>query len=294
MKKTTLSVFALLLTIWTFGQININDLKRTKGIWKKKGEKTGFTGSFVEYFDNGKIKGKGDFKNGLLEGQRIMYYENGQIMMVSIYSIGLNNGKSTEFYENGKVKQEGDLKNGLEEGIWNLYYENGTKKTIFTFLNGIQHGDYFDYLSDGKLNVQYYYTNGKAGYAPDFILLTDQAIALSQKFKNKEAIKLYEKAIEMNPTVAQVYFNRGTCKSNSLNAKGAIADYDKAIELNPKYMEAYGNRGNAKINLLTAKGNINLTLEETASACEDFKKAVSLGDKSQETTDMIFLYCQKQ
>jgi tetratricopeptide (TPR) repeat protein len=104
---------------------------------------------------------------------------------------------------------------------------------------------------------------------------------------------LYDKAIEINPTVAQAYFNRAACKGNSFDFGGAIADYDKAIELNPEYMEAFGNRGNAKINMFTGKGTLNPTPEQTASACEDFHKAKELGDTSIGTEDMIYLYCKK-
>jgi tetratricopeptide (TPR) repeat protein len=124
--------------------------------------------------------------------------------------------------------------------------------------------------------------------------LTKKAIKLSRQSKNNEAIKLYDKAIILNPTVAQAYFNRGTCKGNNFDFKGAIEDYDKAIELKPDYMEAYGNRGNAKINVYTSTGTINPTQEQTLSACEDFHKAVSLGDETVETGDMIYLYCDKK
>jgi hypothetical protein len=57
-------------------------------------------------------------------------------------------------------------------------------------------------------------------------------------------------------------------------------------------MEAYANRGNAKINIFY-KGNSELTPEESDSACYDFNKAVSLGDKTIGTKDMIYLYCKK-
>lgn len=121
----------------------------------------------------------------------------------------------------------------------------------------------------------------------------DQALELSRNFKNKEAIKLYDKAIDINPTVAQAYFNRGACKGNNFDFEGAIKDYDKAIAINPQYMEAYGNRGNAKINMYTTKGVLKPTSTQTASACEDFHKAKQLGDNSIGTEDMIYLYCKK-
>jgi len=273
--------------------ININDLKRINGLWTKKGEKTAYTGQFVEYFKNGKIKSTGEFKNGLVHGLRTVYYENGKKDYERNYIDGIENGPSIEYYPSGQVRQEVYFKNGREDGTGKIFYENGQVQAILTHSNGVQQGDYFEYTSDGRLKAQYYFVNGEASYSPEFIELSNEAFELSRQFKNEEAIKLYDKAIELNPTVAQAYFNRGACKGNNFDFEGAIQDYDKAIELNPEYMEAYGNRGNAKINVFTSKGNLNPTDEQTVSACEDFHKAVSLGDKTIKTNDMIYLYCKK-
>jgi antitoxin component YwqK of YwqJK toxin-antitoxin module len=209
MKKITFIFFCMLLTFLTFGQTNINDLERKDGLWSKKGEKTPYTGPFIEYFDNGKIKGKGEFKDGLVHGLRIIYYENGNKSLERNYSNGINDGASIEYYPSGQIKQVANFKNGKEDGILKAFYENGQVEAIATFLNGVQQGDYFEYTIAGKLKVQYYFVNGKAGYSPEFIELTRQAVELSRQYKNEEAIKLYDKAIELNPTVAQAYFNRG-------------------------------------------------------------------------------------
>ena len=294
MNKKLLFLFcALIISTLTFSQTNINDLEKIDGVWRKKGEKTPFDGEFVEYYSNGKLKSKGVFKSGVVNDLRIMYYENENKQVERNYLLGKPNGKNAEYFEDGKTKQEGQFKLGKEDGVWLFYFENGNRKALVTFADGIQEGDFLEYTPDGKLKAQYYFINGKAEYSPEFTSLVNQAVQLGKEFKNEEAIKLYNKAIALNPTVAQAYFNRGTCKGNNFDFLGAIADYDKAIEINPNYMEAYGNRGNAKINTFTSKGTINPTPEQTASACEDFTKAVSLGDKTISTNDMIYLYCKK-
>lgn len=293
MKKITLTFLALLLTFCAFSQTNINELERIDGLWTKKGEKTAFTGQFVEYFDNGKIKGNGEFKDGLVHGLRTVYNENGTKKLERYYTNGINDGASIEYYPSGQKKQEANFKNGKEDGTFKAFYEDGQVQAILNFSNGVQQGDYFEFTPDGKLKTQYYFVNGKASYPPEFFDLTNKAIALSRQNKNEEAIKLYDKAIELNPTVAQAYFNRGACKDYNFDFEGAIKDYDKAIELDPAYMKAYGNRGNAKINMLTSKGNLNPTPDQTESACKDFHKAVSLGDKTATTEDMIYIHCIK-
>lgn len=293
MKKLRITLFVLLFAFFALGQTNINELERIDGLWTKKGEKNSFNGEFIETFESGEIKGTGKFVNGQLEGLRIQFFENGKKKTEKYYKASYLNGTAKEFYESGTLKQIGEFIDNKENGIWTIYYETGEKHVESNFINGIQQGNYMEYSKDGKLLVMYYFINGKASYSPELIELTEKALELSRQFKNDEAIKFYDKAIELNPTVAQIYFNRGASKGNTFDFEGAIKDYDKAIELNQDYMEAYGNRGNAKINMLTSKGNIDPTPEQTESACEDFHKAVSLGDKTIGTEDMIYFYCKK-
>ena len=75
----------------------------------------------------------------------------------------------------------------------------------------------------------------------------------------EEAIKDFNKAIELNPNYSKAYYNRGNTKKDLANAynnidylEEAIKDYNKAIELNPNNSEAYFNRYISK-SLLLAK-----------------------------------------
>lgn len=292
--KTILMLLLSLFSFFLTAQTNIAELERVEGVWRKKGEMKPFSGEFIEKFNDGKVKGTGFLENGILEGERVSFYENEIIRFKRFYKNGIPNGKSFENYENGVLKQEGHFIEGKENGEWKVYYPNSKIKVIANFTNGIQQGDYFEYDENGSLKAQYFFRDGKAGYSDEIMSLTEKALDLSRKFNNEEAIKLYDEAIKLNPTVAQIYFNRGTVKSNSFDFDGAIKDYDKAIEINPNYMEAYGNRGNAKINVFTSKGNLEPTSEQTKSACEDLEKSKSLGDNTIQTEDNIYLYCRKK
>ncbi|MGK7949257.1 MAG: tetratricopeptide repeat protein, partial [Xenococcaceae cyanobacterium] len=61
----------------------------------------------------------------------------------------------------------------------------------------------------------------------------------------QQAISDYDRAIEIDPQLAQAYYNRGIAHSYQGNYQQAISDYNKAIEINPQYADAYNNRGNA-------------------------------------------------
>ena len=62
----------------------------------------------------------------------------------------------------------------------------------------------------------------------------------------KRAIKAYTEAIELSPTLAEAYNNRGHLKNELGQYQTALADLDRAIELNPTLAMAYNNRGASK------------------------------------------------
>jgi len=57
------------------------------------------------------------------------------------------------------------------------------------------------------------------------------------------AIRIYNKALELNLEDADIYNNCGLAYSKKGDYDRAIEDYNKAIELNPKDAAAYYNRG---------------------------------------------------
>ncbi len=81
-----------------------------------------------------------------------------------------------------------------------------------------------------------------------------------------EAIKDFNKCIEIKGDYAPAYNNRGSAKMKKEDYRGALADFDKAIQLDRSYANAYVNRGTA-----------NEMNRDAAGACADWKKARELG-----------------
>ena len=79
------------------------------------------------------------------------------------------------------------------------------------------------------------------------------------------AIDAYTKAIELDPTLADAYNNRGTAKHKLGQHAAALADYNRAIELDPTLAAAYNNRGTAKHKL-----------GQHAAALADYNRAIEL------------------
>jgi tetratricopeptide (TPR) repeat protein len=76
----------------------------------------------------------------------------------------------------------------------------------------------------------------------------------------------YSLILQLDPTNALAYHNRGLSYEQLGNHTQAIADYNRALQLDPSYGQAYGNRG-----------LLYLTLGEKDLALADMTQAISLG-----------------
>lgn len=121
----------------------------------------------------------------------------------------------------------------------------------------------------------------------------------------KGAIEDYDRALEIDDKNPEIWLNRGIVKEKMNDLKGAFADYTTAIERDEKYVKAWLNRGN----VLSKQGRFKEASEDytvaitfspdyafayynraialhkqkqTVLACEDLKKAESLGHVIQE------------
>jgi len=118
------------------------------------------------------------------------------------------------------------------------------------------------------------------------------------------AISDYTKAIEINPHES-AYYNRGISKRTLKDYYGAISDYKKSIEINPQKLDAYNNisyiKRNKEINdnygaifyatkaieidpnyssAYLNRGVAKENLGDMNGACDDWRKASSLGNES--------------
>lgn len=73
----------------------------------------------------------------------------------------------------------------------------------------------------------------------------------------EKSIADFERALRINPRLADAYNNRG----NVWHAKGvlekALPDFDQAIKLNPRHSRAFNNRANLRLSIGDLKGAIN-------------------------------------
>ena len=84
----------------------------------------------------------------------------------------------------------------------------------------------------------------------------------------EEALESENKAITINSAIPMFYFNRAIIKYNIDDLIGTMTDYSRTLELDKNNSDALRERGS----LFAELGNV-------PSACADWKKASSLGDK---------------
>jgi tetratricopeptide (TPR) repeat protein len=65
----------------------------------------------------------------------------------------------------------------------------------------------------------------------------------------QNSITLFDHTLNVTDNNYIIYNGRGTAYSNRGNYTQAIKDYDKVIEINPEYVGAYSNRGNVYLKL---------------------------------------------
>jgi tetratricopeptide (TPR) repeat protein len=99
-----------------------------------------------------------------------------------------------------------------------------------------------------------------------FALLTILVMAVSLIVGCQTVSKKTEPTtLEINPRIAEDYYNRGDAYRSKGQYDQAIADYNNALEMNPRYAEAYNNRG-----------MVNMAKGQYDEAIADFNKALQI------------------
>ena len=86
--------------------------------------------NFIDAPFTGKTIGEGkvSIKNGVIKpaGTWVDYYDNGQLFIKSNYKNGMREGAWVGHYKNGQLLYRGGYKNNLSDGPWFFYSVDGT------------------------------------------------------------------------------------------------------------------------------------------------------------------------
>jgi antitoxin component YwqK of YwqJK toxin-antitoxin module len=269
--------------------------------WYLKGSNTPYSGEFIDYYFNGLKQGEGTFKDGKLTGLRKVYHPNSNIEQEKYFNKGMAIGMENNYYEDGSLKEQGSYKNNKESGIWKSYYPNGQVQLISKYKHGKPVGTAFKYYSNGKLKVRVLVRRNRVIADPKLSKIQKaevKGITAEKQGDYATAIKVYTQCIQMDNGFADTYFARGMAELHNFQLDDAVKDFDKAIEIEPYYTEAIANRALCKIrknqvvnsrDLSSHRGVATTTKRDVKSIpeidkqniCNDLQKAAFLGDKSQ-------------
>jgi uncharacterized protein len=193
-----------------------------EGIVDEKGLKQGF---WKEFFDNGKLRAEGNYKdntktgdwkfyteneklkqngkfnkNGFQTGEWKWFHENGQLQKTENFVNGVLEGTTEEFDENGKLICSGQYIEGYEDGPWFFVTNNYRQEGTYSYgrRNGIwKHyydseqlkfeGNFIDDYADGK--HFYYWENGRV--AEERIYIMGKADGTWRKYDETGALFIY-------------------------------------------------------------------------------------------------------
>ncbi|MEN8230675.1 MAG: hypothetical protein ABFS38_21140 [Bacteroidota bacterium] len=151
-----------------------SDTMLIENVWDREGNQlvVNRNGSYVGYWEDGKVSASGEIKGGLRIGTWKSYYENGTLREEGGYNNNIYlvsnswdpDGKEEVKEGNGiyysyfsgthDVFESGEIGAGFREGVWNTFYaESGSLLAESTYEKGKQSGPYRVYYESGQLQV---------------------------------------------------------------------------------------------------------------------------------------------
>ena len=93
-------------------------------------------GEFILYFPNGKIEMKGNIVNDKNQGEWKYYLPDGTLQTVGFFKDDVPDSIWTWYYQSGKVFEVGIFDKGVRKDEWKTFDENGTLRVSRIFENG--------------------------------------------------------------------------------------------------------------------------------------------------------------
>ena len=117
-------------------------------------------GEYKRFTEDAVMIETAEYSNGVLNGERRIYYTNGKPELLETYKDGNFEGTYRYYYENGNVELEGEYVGGAMEGTWTRYYLDGQVMEKVEFSNNEENGPFVEYHENGKLKAEGTYLDG--------------------------------------------------------------------------------------------------------------------------------------
>jgi len=116
-------------------------------------------GTHETFYDSGEIRTKANYKDGKLIGSKQSFSKDGKTNILSDRRKA--NGYWEFYHENGETESKGNYKDDIPEGLWEFYYKNGNIKERVNYNDGLRHGTHETFYDSGEINWKRNYKDGE-------------------------------------------------------------------------------------------------------------------------------------
>jgi len=118
------------------------------------------TGTIKAFYKSGNISTEYTLKNGVIEGNKIIYFSDGKVADECNNVCDDKVGKRKVYYPSGKIKLMENYIDDQKNGECTSYHENGKIKKAEYYTNNDRYGPVTEYDEAGKvINTLYYYND---------------------------------------------------------------------------------------------------------------------------------------
>jgi antitoxin component YwqK of YwqJK toxin-antitoxin module len=196
MKKSILIFISLMFLTGCMEEREVSSLQDRGGVKYEINSEVGFTGKYVEKYENGQKSLEIHYKDGMKDGLDTSWYKNGQKWTEQNFKDGMYNGVKTFWWENGQKQLECFYNYGWKEGVSTFWWRNGQLGSVENYKNGrVVDGLSTEWNEEGQITKTRMYAGGEIiktetyldgkvvkGYVP---LTNDEMIDFLQKELNK-------------------------------------------------------------------------------------------------------------
>ncbi len=118
-------------------------------------------GAYISYYPGGSVFEESRFENDTLQGERKLYYKNGQIQSIETLENGRFSGPYKKYYENGQIANEGQYTDDEMSGVWKRWNDAGNLMEEVTFAHNEENGPFKEYHENGQLKTEGEYAGGE-------------------------------------------------------------------------------------------------------------------------------------
>ena len=187
------------------------------------------------FYKNGIIKESSNFSYGNLNGLRKTWYEDGTKEYEEIYKKGILDSIQLGFYENGNLKHMLNYKNGKLNGAIKRMHRNGNSCLEEIYYNGILNGKQIGWYENGNLKFEKIFKDGKWN-------------GLNKEYYENGSLKSETTYIEnMKIDVAIIWYENGNIMSEFSYDKDKLDGLSKTYHKNGKISSKWKYKDNILI-----------------------------------------------